>query len=140
MLPRLRAGRFRRVVSSPAQRCRKPATLIARALSIPLHLDGRLAELDFGTWEGQPWDGIDPDLLQAWAAAPFEFTPPGGEPIAALVARVRDAARELGSGADAVVLSHGGPLRILDRLLLGLPLDPDRLPPAPGEITMIHAG
>lgn len=45
---------LRRVVSSPLSRCRKLAQYIATAAELPLHFDERLAEMDFGAWEGRP--------------------------------------------------------------------------------------
>ena len=50
--------------SSPLQRAR----LLAEALDPETRIDARLSEMDFGEWEGQPWDAIDRDALDAWAA------------------------------------------------------------------------
>ncbi|NWG72980.1 MAG: histidine phosphatase family protein, partial [Parvularculaceae bacterium] len=59
----------------------------ARLLAEQLHpapiLDDRLREIDFGDWEMQAWDALDRRRLDAWAAAPFDFRPPGGETVAA---------------------------------------------------------
>ncbi|HEY0138799.1 MAG TPA: histidine phosphatase family protein, partial [Nannocystis sp.] len=41
-----------RVWSSPSARCHEPAARIAAALAVPLVIDERLYELDFGAWEG----------------------------------------------------------------------------------------
>jgi alpha-ribazole phosphatase len=54
----------------------------------------------------------------------LRFAPPGGESGSALVDRVRDVlARLREDRQDCVVVSHGGPLKVLTALLLGVPLD-----------------
>jgi alpha-ribazole phosphatase len=110
-----------RVWTSPARRCRGVAEAIARALSVPLIVDPRLQELDFGEWEGRPWDAIARADLDRWAACPWRFAPPGGESGAELVARVCEFHAELRE--DCVVVSHGGPLKVLAALLAGTPID-----------------
>lgn len=127
-LPRLPAW------TSPAKRCRS----LANRLPIPATIDPRLLELDFGAWEGLRWDDIPRAALDAWAAAPDSFAAPGGEPVATLLARISSFARDLlARGEDCIVISHGGPLKLLTALLLGK--TPDLLAPAPaiGSITRV---
>ena len=118
--------------SSPAQRCRAVAVALG-----PHRLDARLLELDFGAWEGRPWDDVPRPALDRWAADPAGFAPPGGESGAALVARVTAFAASLPLG-DHVVVTHGGPLKVLSALLRGFPVD--LLAPAPpvGSVTLIR--
>ncbi|MDA8249882.1 MAG: histidine phosphatase family protein [Rhodospirillales bacterium] len=125
------AGCAGRVWSSPARRCR----LIAGDGATP---DERLRELDFGAWEGLAWDAVPRDALDRWAAAPHHFAPPQGESGAALLARVGAFHAELRArGEDCVVVSHGGPLKLLAALLHGTA--PDLLAPAPalGSVSRI---
>jgi len=118
------------VWTSPALRCRALADLIASAVAVPLTVDARLQEIDFGAWEGKAWDAIDRAELDRWAAAPATFQPPGGESGAALVDRVRSVHTDiLRDGQDCVIVSHGGPLKMLAALLRGEPVD--LLAPAP---------
>lgn len=124
-LPRLQ------VWTSPARRCRRLADLLSPA---PI-VDPRLQELDFGAWEGQPWDAIPRPALDAWAASPASFAAPGGETGAALLRRVRSVCRDL--PADAIVISHGGPLKLMTAILRGEP--PDLLAPAPPLGSITHA-
>ena len=112
------------VWSSPAARCRVVAGLVG-----PHQVDGRLAELDFGAWEGMHWDDVPLDALDRWAADPVAFAPPGGESGGALIARIRQFCAGLPEG-DHVVISHGGPLKVLAALLRGESVD--LLAPAPG--------
>jgi alpha-ribazole phosphatase len=119
------------VWTSPARRCR----LLADALGRPVRVDARLQEMDFGHWEGRSWNEIDRAALDRWAAAPLNFAPPGGESGAALIARVRAFAAELRD--DCIVISHGGPLKILAALLSGRAVDLLAATPAFGAVEMI---
>lgn len=129
------------VWSSPARRCLEPAMSIAEALRLsPPHVDARLAELDFGAWEGMKWDDIDRQELDRWAADPLGFHPPGGESGAQLLARVTDFYQELRKlSGDHIVMTHGGVLKILLPLAAGK--TPDLLAPAPAfaSVTLCEA-
>lgn len=104
------------VYSSPLTRCRRLAELLHPA---PL-FDDRLREIDFGAWEMRPWDALDRALLDAWAADPFHFVPPGGEAVAALRARVADFLADLpDGGADAILVAHAGVIKVCAALLAG---------------------
>jgi len=114
------------VFSSPAPRCR----LVAERLAEHFHIDNRLQELDFGAWEGCAWDSLPRAALDAWAANPAQFVPPDGESGAALIARIQHFAVDLAAvPGDCVVVTHGGPLKVLSRILAGDPID--LLAPAP---------
>ena len=115
------AGRLRpfggTVWTSPARRCRD----VAAALG-PHRVDCRLQELDFGAWEDQAWDEL-------WG-----FRPPGGETGGELVARVQAFYGALPAGTH-VVISHGGPLKVLAALLRGECVDLAAPAPLPGSVT-----
>jgi alpha-ribazole phosphatase len=119
------AGFAARIVwSSPARRCLPLAERIAAILCVPLHQDPRLLEMDFGNWEGRAWDDIDRAALDAWAAAPLDFVPPGGESASKVVARVSAFHADLRRDAQsAVIVAHAGPLKVLAALLRGEPID-----------------
>jgi alpha-ribazole phosphatase len=126
-----------RVWTSPAQRCRVLAEAIAAALSVPLIVDDRLQELNFGAWEGIAWDAVPRAELDRWADSVLTFAPPGGESGVALIERVRSFDAELRHvGEDCVVVSHGGPLKVLGALLSGRPVD--LLAPAPALGSVEH--
>ena len=92
------------VFSSPLQRAR----LLAEALDPETRIDERLSEMDFGEWEGQPWDAIDRDALDAWAADTLHYTPPGGESVAGLQHRAIDC------GVIRALLGHWRQLPVED--------------------------
>jgi alpha-ribazole phosphatase len=97
------------VYSSPLLR----ALRLAWALSpqAPVCVDLRLAEIDFGAWEGRRWDDIAREEIDAWAADVSGFAPPGGESVAALRARALDFAASL--PGDAIIVTHAGVMRAL---------------------------
>jgi alpha-ribazole phosphatase len=129
------------VWSSPARRCRVLAAAIAAALPAPLMIDERLRELDFGDWEGDPWDTIAREELDLWASNPFAFAPPGGETGEALVRRISDFVSDLEQDhRDCVIVSHGGPLKVLAALLESHPVDLLAAAPALGSVRRILRG
>jgi alpha-ribazole phosphatase len=96
------------VISSPLRRARQ----LAEALDPRARIDARLSEIDFGEWEGQRWDDIDRRALDAWAADVLDFTPPGGESVAALHRRAIAFAASL-HGSRVALVAHAGVLRAL---------------------------
>lgn len=97
------------VYSSPLRRARQ----LAEALHPSPLIDARLAEIDFGDWEGRAWDDIERDALDAWAADVIGFTPPGGESVAQLQERVLDFAATLAPQPAVALVAHAGVLRAL---------------------------
>lgn len=110
-----------RVFSSPLSRCRR----LAEALHPAPVFDERLVEMDFGAWEGRLWSELPRAELDAWAADPLGFAPPGGEPVAMLLARARAfLAAIAGETADDVVaVTHAGMIKAFHGTL-------DEQPPA----------
>jgi len=107
-----------RVFSSPLRRCR----LLAQALHAEPVFDARLREMHFGRWELRAWDEIPRAELDAWAAAPLTYAPPGGESVNALLQRagafLEEHTRE--RDHDLAIVTHGGVMRALAGRLLGL--------------------
>ena len=96
------------VFSSPLRRARE----LAEALHPAPCFDTRLQEIDFGDWEGRPWDKIERAALDAWAADVLNFTPPGGESPRQLRARALEFVADLGNQSAALV-THAGVIRSL---------------------------
>ena len=128
-------GRGRRpkgvVWTSPARRCRDVARLLG-----PYREDERLQELDFGTWEGIAWNDVPRDSLDAWARDPLTFASPGGESGRQLVKRVGAFAAECLRDGD-VVITHGGPLRVLLAVLAGRAVRLLEPPPGVGSLIAV---
>ena len=107
--------------SSPLLRCRE----LAECLHPQPMFDERLAEMNFGDWEGQAWDDIPRAQLDAWAADVAGYTPPGGESPLSLQRRALDFIADL-SVPEAVIVTHAGVIRTLLAHWQGLP--PERWP------------
>lgn len=104
----LQVPQAQRLVSSPSPRCLALAEALSRATALPLTLDPRLLELDFGTWEGRAWSQIPRAESDAWAEDPVTRAPPGGESFGQLQTRVAAALTGL---VRTLVVTHAGPIR-----------------------------
>lgn len=104
------------VWSSPLRRCLD----LARCLNAEPRIDARLAEMDFGRWEGQAWDVIPRLELDAWAADVAGYAPPGGESPNTVLARVQAFIADVNVD-EAVVVTHAGVIRLLLAAQQGLP-------------------
>ena len=135
----LRPIGLRVVHTSPLERCLLPAEALGLLLEVPVRIDRRLVELDFGDWDGRLWDELPREALDRWAADPVAFAAPGGESGRSLIDRVRQVRDALVDAATgAVVVSHGGPLRLLGPMLRGQDPDLLRPAPAPGVLEMVE--
>lgn len=122
------------VISSPALR----AMTTAAALGCTPLIDARWAERDFGDWESRPWD-------DCWAEAPealsgvdsyVAHTPPGGEPLEAVEARVVAALEAI--DRPTIVVTHGGPIRMALRHALSATwAQAFAFDPGPGSVTRL---
>jgi broad specificity phosphatase PhoE len=104
-------GEVTRVVTSPLRRARETAA--AFGARVPLDVDDRWTELDYGAFEGRPFGEVPGDTWQRWRHD-ASFSPPGGESLAALGVRVRDACEHLAhqeSEGDVAVVSHVSPIK-----------------------------
>ncbi|HEX7891857.1 MAG TPA: histidine phosphatase family protein [Ramlibacter sp.] len=123
------------VRTSPLRRCRElaQALQVLRADLAALE-DARLAEMDFGRWEGQPWSAIAPSDFAAWMADFPGYRCGGGECVSRLMARVDAALDETRRGGrDALWIAHGGVVRAVRLLVAGkrLPARADEWPREP---------
>jgi alpha-ribazole phosphatase len=123
---------------SPAARCRRLAAAIAPLAGAVPVFDDRLLELHLGSWEGRAWDEVPRAELDRWAADPLGFAAPEGESGSALVARVTAAfAAITAAPGDHIIITHGGPLRVLAALARGLPVDLLAPAPALGSVDIV---
>ncbi|BAK83552.1 phosphoglycerate mutase [Komagataeibacter medellinensis] len=127
--------------SSPARRCRMVAERVAEFMNVDLRIDSRLREISFGEWEGRPWHYISRAALDEWAADVSGFTPPGGESGSALRTRVRQFWADMQrTGQSCGVITHGGPLRLMQGMVQGAP--GSLLAPSPplGSVRVVEQG
>jgi probable phosphoglycerate mutase len=113
--------------SSPLHRAVDTAELLG--LDLPVEVDERWIEVDYGEFECQPLGSIPAEVWQTWQRD-RGFRPAGGESLAAVDERIAAACDELfaadGSGArraegDVVVVSHVTPIKAAVAWALGTP-------------------
>jgi alpha-ribazole phosphatase len=127
--PLLPAGTL--LCSSPLRRCVALADAIAALRpDLPVRRDARLAEMDFGAWEGRPWAAIPREDFDAWTTD-FADLRVGthGESVRAFMSRIAAAHDEwLAQGRDTLWVTHSGVLRAVTLLRRGV-----RCPAAAGD-------
>ncbi|HEX2221838.1 MAG TPA: histidine phosphatase family protein [Candidatus Limnocylindria bacterium] len=116
-----------RVVSSSLRRALETAAAITAGLGGPVapEAEPRLMEIGQGDWEGRTHAELATDdaaRYAAWRRAHGREQPPGGEPLAAVSARLEAALEDLlaGDAWPACLVSHGGTLRLMAEQILGL--------------------
>jgi broad specificity phosphatase PhoE len=83
--------------------------------------------MDFGEWQGLTYAEIqetDKMNLEAWEADQLKNAPPGGESLAQLSSRVEETYQHIIQAhpeETALVVAHGGVLKVLLCQVLGLP-------------------
>ena len=126
---RLKDMRLSAIYSSDLPRARETADIIAAGHHVQVRLTPELRERYYGQWEGlthQEMQAQDPDGYARWREGDERFSPPGGERVADVRARVSRLTAQLvrtHTGDDAILLvGHGGSLRSLTVHMLGLPV------------------
>jgi broad specificity phosphatase PhoE len=107
----------KRVVTSPLKRARDTAA----GLGLPVTVDERWTEIDYGIHDGAELDAV-PDLFRQWSLD-LDHRPEGGESLASVGKRVREACEELwdeASSVDVVVVSHVSPIKAAVAWALGV--------------------
>jgi probable phosphoglycerate mutase len=108
------ACRGMRIVTSPLSRCVQTAALLGAA---DAPREPRIAEMDWGRWEGQTLGALRAQLgeeMRENEARGLDFTPLGGESPRMLLSRLRgwleDVAR---SRTPTLAITHRGVIRVI---------------------------
>jgi alpha-ribazole phosphatase len=111
-------GPVDRVVSSPLARARETAA----GFGLPVDVDERWVEIDYGEFEGRSLVDMPLDVWRQWRSD-IGFAPPGGESLRVVAARVREACEALVAEAaerTVVVVSHVSPIKAAVTWALGV--------------------
>lgn len=126
---RLAKEKVAAVYSSDLRRALNTANAIAEPHRVRVTLCPELREIDFGDCEGLTYDEIKrscPEVEPVWWGTHLHLSFPRGETLGALVQRVDRFAGRLSecsfSDGAAVVVAHGGSLRVLVCRLTGVAL------------------
>jgi alpha-ribazole phosphatase len=123
----LRSEPLAAIYTSPLQRCRQAADILAAGRACTPQAMQALSELHFGEWEGRTYEEIAalyPDLYRRWMEQPTATTFPGGESFTEMWMRVTDAVailRARHAGQSFAVMTHAGVIRILIAEALAMP-------------------
>jgi len=116
------------IVSSPLRRCATFAEALAEEIAVPCTLEADLREVSFGDWEGRSAAELsesDAERLRLFWSDPSAHTPPGGESLGDLQARVMAVWHRLAKVADSrriLIVTHGGPIRVFQAAQARMPL------------------
>jgi len=122
-----------RILASDAGRAQATAEIINGILKVPLTIDSRLKEQDWGQWEGMTVRQIEAEarqVLDEQVNAGWDFCPPGGESRRSVLKRSQAALAEAAErypGQNLLVVAHEGILKSLIYHLCGrkfLPAEP----------------
>ena len=115
-------SRYDLVVSSPLSRC---ISLAEKISADHLMIDKRLLELDFGSWEMRRWSEIDQQELKDWSEGYLNNSPPNGESLKIMNARVLDFWNWLliQEYKKVALISHAGVLRLIHAMIFSIPLE-----------------
>lgn len=133
---------------SPLRRCVQLAeALQALRPELSAHtLDPRLAEMDFGHWEGWRWSDIPQEAMEAWTSDFADHVFGGRESVQGLMARVQQAWLHGASATGPRLwITHAGVMRAASLLARGHCRVGDaslwpREPIAFGELLRLDAG
>ena len=116
------------VISSPLERARDTADIIARGWALPVRLDARLMDTEVGAWAGHKIADVaknDP-AWKAFVEHPTE-PPPGVESLgdvqARAVAVVEDARRDPELGNYVIMVAHADVVKLILAHYTDIPLD-----------------
>lgn len=71
-------------------------------------IDSRLNEMNFGRWDGLPWDRIGADAVDIWCNGFATHKPGGGESVAELLARCAAFLGAPPPSAPCCIVGHAG--------------------------------
>ena len=116
----LLSGNFwNRILSSDLGRAQRTTELINQTLNLPVTLDSRLRERDWGLWTGKTMAQIKTGSADLWAKqmpSAWDFCPPGGESFQSVWKRGREAlatASKCWPGENILVVTHEGMMKSL---------------------------
>ncbi|MFW0796988.1 histidine phosphatase family protein [Gordonia sp. CPCC 205515] len=132
-LARRKLGHHAIVVSSPLQRARRTAAVMAAGFGVEVRVDEAFNDRDYGPWTGRQKNEVLAEYGSVDAA-------PGVEPVDSVVARARPTLERwtdhaAAQGSSLVVVTHDAVIR---PLLADLGLTNEALIAPPGSYQLLH--
>ncbi len=123
----LRQYKITHIYCSGLIRARETADIINKSFSLPIVIDNRLDERDWGIWENQNRDEIlkqNPESGNIWKEDNLDSNPYRGETTRDLMTRCTRFLNYLVENHAAydviLVVTHGGPMRMMLGIIRGL--------------------
>ena len=119
---------WQQLITSPLQRCAGFAEDLAGQHGSPVAINHSFLEIDFGDWDGRPFDELrqeDPVLFGRIWREPHKYSPPNGESFQAFTTRISTAWELLLQqyrGKHILLICHGGVIRALLGYVMQTPL------------------
>ena len=110
------------IIASPLLRARQTAQAVSDAIGVPVEIDRRLIELDFGIFEGK--SRTDPSF--AYTRTQFPTRYPGGESAFQMAHRVYSCLEDVkqkNAGRTVLLVCHGGVCRMVRSYFMDLTND-----------------
>jgi len=129
---RLDAYQLSRILTSDLGRAKSTTGILNLHLRLPVTVERRLREQQFGDWTGKYWRDIPAEALREAEAMGWEFRAPGGESRLDVRTRAEHAlieASRVFPGRNVLVVTHSGVIKAVLNHLLGRSFMPDE-PPA----------
>lgn len=112
------------IISSPLSRCHDLAEILAEQQLLPLSVEPQLQELDFGDFDGIPFDMLSEhwNKLDAFWKAPAQHTIPNAESLDDFSHRVTCAWSQIINDINdnLLIVTHGGVIRMILAHVLGV--------------------
>jgi len=115
------------ILTSPLLRARQTAEAVAAACGVPVTVDERLVEIDWGTWEGRPAGSLTGADVDRWRADDSperrnaDPVAPEGESLTSLTGRVESFCLDtLDDEGHVVAVSHVSPIKAAAAWAMGV--------------------
>jgi alpha-ribazole phosphatase len=106
------------LLTSPRKRTKQLASLLAKGLNLDLREEERLAEMDFGEWEGCLWKDIPKSAIDLWTEDFNNHAFGGGESTGQLLSRVWQLMENATSrNEDQIWVTHAGVIKAVQYLI-----------------------
>lgn len=128
----LKDEKIESIYSSDLKRAYKTAEAIAKYHSLKIKKTKLLREIHYGIWEGMYLFEVKekyPEILSEWIKSPFNTVIPEGESIKSFARRIKRAIDKIlkETVGNILIVSHGGPIKIILTYLLGMDLSQVRI-------------
>jgi broad specificity phosphatase PhoE len=119
----LSGSSFDIIFSSTLKRAKETAEIVNKKFNVPLMIDERLVERDFGNLSGRSWEQIKSDpswtVQNEETSQNYDYSPFGGETSEDVKSRLLSFLENLKKeyqGKKILIISHGGVLKFMQRM------------------------